>query len=178
MTETGMVVSNPYQGNFCLASESPVCISCWPTCCNLETKGDACRHQTSLHAQMYVLASSLRLMSWSRGLILHELHSGERRPGTVGLPLPGVTVKVAPGSEEDEESQQHGAHFHEGTSWTRLVVMVQVPFIALFLNPIPPLLPHPTCFHSLNPFIHFPPTHTKSLANDLQPCPLITLCAS
>lgn len=72
--------------------------------------------------------------------MLYELHSGERRPGTVGLPLPGVRVKVAPGSEEAEEGQQHGANFHEGTSWSRLVVMVQTDFMSIDLNPFPP--PH------------------------------------
>ena len=50
--------------------------------------------------------------------MLHVLHSGERRPGTVGLPLPGVTVKLAPVPEDAKESQQLGPTFHEGTSCT------------------------------------------------------------
>ena len=48
--------------------------------------------------------------------MLGVLHSGERRPGTVGLPLPGVTVKVAAVPEDAKESRQDGANFHEGTS--------------------------------------------------------------
>ena len=48
--------------------------------------------------------------------MLPGLHSGERRPGTVGLPLPGVTVKVAPVPEDAKEGQHDGANFHEGTS--------------------------------------------------------------
>ena len=49
-------------------------------------------------------------------LMLCVLHSGERRPGTVGLPLPGVTVKVAAVPEDAQESRQDGANFHEGNS--------------------------------------------------------------
>ena len=49
-------------------------------------------------------------------LMLCVLHAGKRRPGTVGLPLPGVTVKVAAVPEDAKESQQDGANFIEGTS--------------------------------------------------------------
>ncbi|KAL3158739.1 hypothetical protein ABBQ32_011468 [Trebouxia sp. C0010 RCD-2024] len=47
------------------------------------------------------------------GMVVSNPYRGERRPGTVGLPLPGVTVKTAP-SDDAGDSQQDGPHFREG----------------------------------------------------------------
>lgn len=73
------------------------------------------RHQLSSYGHLCQVASPKLLLRGGSFLMLPGLYSGERRPGTVGLPLPGVTVKVAPVPEDAKEGQQH-ANFHEGAS--------------------------------------------------------------
>lgn len=51
--------------------------------------------------------------------------AGERRPGTVGLPLPGVSVKVAPLSDDAEDAKQDSADYHEGSVASTVVCMLQ-----------------------------------------------------
>ncbi len=47
-----------------------------------------------------------------------HLISGDRRPGTVGVPLPGITVKVAPLPEESDQDKQNSAEFVDGMYFT------------------------------------------------------------
>ncbi len=47
-----------------------------------------------------------------------RLSSGDRRPGTVGVPLPGITVKVAPLPEESDQDKQNSAEFVDGMYFT------------------------------------------------------------
>mmetsp|Transcript_34168 Transcript_34168/g.96856 ORF Transcript_34168/g.96856 Transcript_34168/m.96856 type:complete len:267 (+) Transcript_34168:3-803(+) len=42
------------------------------------------------------------------GMALSNPFEGERRPGSVGLPLPGVEVRVIPGAEDGEKSGNDG----------------------------------------------------------------------
>ncbi|DBA77783.1 hypothetical protein WJX77_012246 [Trebouxia sp. C0004] len=48
------------------------------------------------------------------GMVVSNPFKGERRPGTVGLPLPGITVKVAPLPEESDQDKQISAEFVDG----------------------------------------------------------------
>lgn len=48
------------------------------------------------------------------GMVVSNPLQGDRRPGTVGLPLPGVSVKVAPLPEDADEEQQEGDNFVQG----------------------------------------------------------------
>ncbi|DBA67758.1 TPA: hypothetical protein ACH3X2_001339 [Trebouxia sp. C0005] len=45
------------------------------------------------------------------GMVVSNPLTGDRRPGTVGVPLPGITVKVAPLPEETDQDKQISAEF-------------------------------------------------------------------
>ncbi|DBA68150.1 TPA: hypothetical protein ACH3X2_013918 [Trebouxia sp. C0005] len=48
------------------------------------------------------------------GMVVSNPLTGDRRPGTVGVPLPGITVKVAPLPEETDQDKQISAEFIDG----------------------------------------------------------------
>lgn len=48
------------------------------------------------------------------GMVLSNPFKGDRRPGTVGVPLPGVAVKVAPLPEQPDQDKQSSAEFIDG----------------------------------------------------------------
>ncbi|DBB14291.1 TPA: hypothetical protein ACH3X3_001228 [Trebouxia sp. C0006] len=48
------------------------------------------------------------------GMVVSNPFNGDRRPGTVGVPLPGVKVKVAPLPEQSDQDKQSSAEFVDG----------------------------------------------------------------
>lgn len=48
------------------------------------------------------------------GMVVSNPLKGDRRPGTVGVPLPGITVKLAPLPEQSDQDKQNPAEFVDG----------------------------------------------------------------
>lgn len=95
--------------------------------------------------------------------------AGERRPGTVGLPLPGVTVKTAP-SDDAGDSQQDGPHFREGkTSELCCIVVPGLSWELFFITITAP----PVCLPFSDRFCWSPaPWHINLHLFPTQPPPL------